>query len=543
MKQLLFISLLLVGMQIGYAQCFDIQTQNGELLSTDIPLCAGNLPVTFVPELPNGTFEGPGFLGGEFNPITGPGEYAITYTITNSSGMPVSCVETITIISADLSATINPLQTVDVSSGEAFVCRNHVPIELTGSLDNNSSVDPNLLSFVIIDAMDPSSQDIVPAPPNNFFTPSDYAPGIYTIQYAYLDQNNGCTSIDEITIYLIETPILELTGIPDTICIGDGAITLPDPFDENGRYESDCFNFSITSPNVFDPTFLSAGTCELTYIYEDFSGVCMVQENKTITILDNPNVSFMTLGAECFSDLDSIVYTGDPVPANAVFNWEVEDGIIVENLGDRILVSWESPGDKLVNLQIDNLSCSNAGFSEMISKTGLEVNTVQDVAIEAGFVVDLATIATSTNDTLDFTFQWSPSTALSCDDCSSPTASPTETTTYVVTAMDELGCAATDTITITVFTSNKIFVANVFTPNDDGTNDELLVRAIGIETMDFNVFNRWGELIFQTTDPNLGWNGTHNGKKVNAGVYVYYVEITFADGQTKLHKGNVTILR
>ena len=88
-----------------------------------------------------------------------------------------------------------------------------------------------------------------------------------------------------------------------------------------------------------------------------------------------------------------------------------------------------------------------------------------------------------------------------------------------------------------------IFVPAAFTPNGDGQNDILYVRGNPIQELFFAVYNRWGELVFQTTDPNIGWDGMYKGKALNSDVYGYYLEVTCVDGMEFTKQGDITILK
>jgi gliding motility-associated-like protein len=88
-----------------------------------------------------------------------------------------------------------------------------------------------------------------------------------------------------------------------------------------------------------------------------------------------------------------------------------------------------------------------------------------------------------------------------------------------------------------------IFVPNTFTPNGDGNNDVLLVRGRSIRELEFMVFDRWGEKVFETNDQDRGWDGTFEGKPVDPAVFVYHLTVYCVDGQRFFTKGNVTIVR
>ena len=91
----------------------------------------------------------------------------------------------------------------------------------------------------------------------------------------------------------------------------------------------------------------------------------------------------------------------------------------------------------------------------------------------------------------------------------------------------------------------QIWVASAFTPNGDGLNDFVYARLIGLPQMNyFKIFDRWGKMIFETTNLNQGWDGTDmNGQKLNGGVYVYVCEAVCWYRQTIVKTGNVTLIK
>ena len=105
------------------------------------------------------------------------------------------------------------------------------------------------------------------------------------------------------------------------------------------------------------------------------------------------------------------------------------------------------------------------------------------------------------------------------------------------------GCPGYDTIVIDEYPYCTADVPSAFSPNNDGTNDILFVMGSGIDTLDFKVFNRYGELVFETNDINEGWDGTYLGEKQEEEVYIYYLKAICFDGLITEKKGNITLLR
>jgi gliding motility-associated-like protein len=89
----------------------------------------------------------------------------------------------------------------------------------------------------------------------------------------------------------------------------------------------------------------------------------------------------------------------------------------------------------------------------------------------------------------------------------------------------------------------KIFVPNTFSPNGDGLNDRLLAYGYGVQTMQFMVFNQWGEKVFETSSQTAGWDGTYKGKPQPSGVYMYVLRATLTDGTKVDMKGSINLIR
>ena len=88
-----------------------------------------------------------------------------------------------------------------------------------------------------------------------------------------------------------------------------------------------------------------------------------------------------------------------------------------------------------------------------------------------------------------------------------------------------------------------IFFPNAFTPNNDGENDVLRVLGTEIEAMELVIYNRWGEKVFETTDPNEGWDGTFKGERLPPDAYGFYLRVLCIGGEEYYKQGNVMLLK
>jgi gliding motility-associated-like protein len=126
---------------------------------------------------------------------------------------------------------------------------------------------------------------------------------------------------------------------------------------------------------------------------------------------------------------------------------------------------------------------------------------------------------------------------------SNPIISPSASTKYIVNAKTEAGCITTDTLDVIVHDDSAIDFPNAFTPGSD-PNAKIKIVYRGIVSLkNFRIFNRWGELVFETTKLEDAWDGTKNGVPQPMGVYIYMVEANTYLGKRFYKQGNITLIR
>jgi gliding motility-associated-like protein len=145
-----------------------------------------------------------------------------------------------------------------------------------------------------------------------------------------------------------------------------------------------------------------------------------------------------------------------------------------------------------------------------------------------------------------FSYTWSPTTALSCTACATPVSSTTVDILYTSMVADSMGCfTATNTFSIHVEPLSSVDVPTAFTPNGDGVNDVIYVDGWGIKKLNyFRVYNRWGQLLFESNDINIGWDGNYNGVPQNMETYVYQVSVeTYIDAEPLTKSSTFKLIR
>ncbi len=201
----------------------------------------------------------------------------------------------------------------------------------------------------------------------------------------------------------------------------------------------------------------------------------------------------------------------------------------------NVCVSFQEPGlpvETVCRSISIGLCCNNATI--MSSDTCLENNIAFSIITDAvinSVIWNFGDTASGLNNTANTI---------------NPTHIFSEAGTYQVQAIANLDCGA-DTITKTISVVNcncNLYVPNAFTPNNDGTNDQFNpIIACEISQFDFSVFDRWGELIFNTSNPADNWDGKYKSKDCAVDVYAWLLTYTAADGSSKVLFGDVTLLR
>jgi gliding motility-associated-like protein len=116
---------------------------------------------------------------------------------------------------------------------------------------------------------------------------------------------------------------------------------------------------------------------------------------------------------------------------------------------------------------------------------------------------------------------------------------------YVVEliAYNSLDCPDTFRLTVSVFIKALLDVPNAFTPGRFGDNAIIKVKGFGLRSMLWRIYNRWGQMIFESNSVNSGWDGTFKGKSQPMEVYTYTLEAEFMDGRKVRRTGDITLIR
>jgi gliding motility-associated-like protein len=286
-----------------------------------------------------------------------------------------------------------------------------------------------------------------------------------------------------------------------------------------------------TSATVIYTLTLSNGSCVST---------------KTISIqvfnCDPPIVSFTTLTNNSICTGGCVTFTSTTSGSTPIaYQWVVPGGTPSTSTLVNPQICFNTAGNYTVGLiatnayGVDTLIISN--FIN-VADTPSVVKAFGDTLIKIGHTTPISATGATT-------YYWTPDNgSVACSTCSNTIAQPTVTTQYIVIGYNSQYCYRQDTITVSVDdVCDDFFVPNVFSPNGDGLNESVNVHGLCISTFNLQMYNRWGEKVFETSDKTVGWDGTFKGKPMDTGVFMYKVNGVTLDGKLFLIKGNVTLLR
>ncbi len=286
------------------------------------------------------------------------------------------------------------------------------------------------------------------------------------------------------------------------------------------------------------------------------SGACPADTSAlaTITYVDVPFPSAAILPADtviCYGNsvqLTANITTGTSYTWSPVTNLSNRGSGTIPSLPYQITPVARPTSPTNYVLTVSNAGCPNRlndTFHVGVT-TPIIVFAGNDTSVVAGQPLQLKA---AVSDSSVNQYLWSPSTNLSFSNIYNPVMTALtetgESITYMVRATNPKGCTGTDDIKVTVYkTAPDIFVPTGFTPNGDGHNDVIRPVYVGIKQVSFfRVYNRWGQLVFSTSEAGKGWDGTIGGVQQAPGTFVFMVEGTDYTGKAIMKKGTVVLIR
>jgi len=258
------------------------------------------------------------------------------------------------------------------------------------------------------------------------------------------------------------------------------------------------------------------------------------------------NLSLITAAVPKFSNSSTCIdvpvsFFNETDTASVNFIWNFGDGQTSTLLNP--VYTYKKSGAFVVKLRVTPKLCSS--LSDSISKN-ITVD-VPPLGIKYPDVLAVKNKATPLSARFianGYSYLWMPSTGLNNGAIQKPVFNASQEQLYRVRLTSPGGCITMDTVKVSVYDSSDIFVPKAFSPNNDGKNDKLQPFLVNITTLKFfRVYNRWGQLMFQSTDSRQGWDGMYNYKPQPLETYTWIAEGIDGNGTTIFRKGQTVLIR
>lgn len=329
----------------------------------------------------------------------------------------------------------------------------------------------------------------------------------------------------------LANPVVALApnGLQNESCVdyNDGSITL---VTTGGQAP---YNYNWNTGHVGNPiTNLWDGIYRVTVT--DQMGCVDSAEYSIVPAVDFYFYVDSVLNISCYGLSDGAIYTsstGGSPPYS--FNWS--NGL---------------HGKQLLMLPVGTYTLTATDAHGCIHDSTFTLTQPEDILLSAAVLDSVipyggqthieATVSPSSS----YSYFWTPESSLNCGNCEDPDAFPVRTTSYILVIQDNnTKCYDTVKVIIAVDATKRIYIPNAFSPNTDSRNDTWQVFTGNVKYFHVQIYNRWGEQLFESYDINTGWDGRYKGNLVSPGVYTYTLNLLYLDNDEIKQSGTITVLR
>lgn len=425
-----------------------------------------------------------------------------TYTVIGSTS---TCTNSATVV---ITVTTNPV--ISVAGSPSLICSSNSSA-LTANGASTYSWSPSI-------GLSSTSGSNVNANPNST--------SIYNISGT---SPLGCTSFTTFTLGVVPTPTITGFASPTAICAGSSSTLTAFGANAYTWSPSSSLNNVNATPTIATPAL----TTTYTIIGTNGTAPFLCSASSTVQVIVKPNPT-ITPGP------NQIICEGKSAPlyANgaAAYNWSPTTGLASPN--DSVSDAYPQVTTTYTVTGTTN-NCSATATTQIIVNTLPIVNAGVDTTINIDNTITLIGTGSNYN---QLGFLPPSDVPLDCNYCPKVTVNPQDYTCYTLEAISLAGCKNTDVVCVTVTKDWDVFIPNAFTPNDDLDNEIFIPMGYGISEIKLTIFDRWGSVIFKSTDEIIGWDGKEKGRICEQGVYIYQADIKAMSGKKLKKTGHVTLL-
>ncbi|MDQ6609565.1 MAG: gliding motility-associated C-terminal domain-containing protein, partial [Bacteroidota bacterium] len=455
----------------------------------------------------------------------------VTVELTSNA----NCTTTPTAISNEISVVINPIPVIKITD-PAGVCSPSV-VDITASaVTAGSDAGLTFTYFTDAAATNPLSNPNAAAVSGTYYIKGTSAAGCYDIKPVKV-------TINPLPNLVINNPAAVCA--PGTVDITATAITAGSDASLTFSYFTDV----AATATLNNPNAVAVGGTY--YIKATTVFGCVTIKPVTVIINALPTAAISGGGNLCLglSRTLDIAFTGTG-PWSVTYS-DGNTNFTINSIATSTYKLVVSPVSNTTYslISVADANCSNtaSGSTTVVVSQPVAAVRYKTISATANIPKQLsARIFTPTDQ-----YAWNPAVGLNNYSVSNPVFNYNRTTDYTITIALSTGCTVVDSLLVEVYpasapavTTSEVFIPKAFSPNGDGYNDKLTPLLLRIKDFKyFRVFNRWGQLIYETTIRGEGWDGTFKNVPQGADVYTWTIEATGDDGRTYSRRGTSVLLR
>ncbi len=421
-----------------------------------------------------------------------------TYNVTGANS---TCTSTNQIV---VTVTVSPV----ITSASATICSTaSTNLSANGGVTYTWSPATNLNTT--------SGSNVISTPPSS-------------INYIVSGSSSlGCVGSTSLSVIVIATPTISITGNPLTICSGSTSVLTA-----SGAL---AYTWSPSSVSAINSAITIASPLNTTiYTATGTNGTAptICTSTKTIEIVVLPRIIpiISPNDAICFGQTTIIYAKG-----GNTYHWNPTIGVTKPNDSTTVV--------KPTVPTIYTVTVSNSNLCPVTATVLIDVNPlpIVNAGRDTTINIDESYVLNGTGN-VPVGFLSPDATPLICNWCPIVEVHPIESTCYTLEGFSSFGCRNTDEVCITITKFWDLFIPNAFTPNGDISNEYFMPKGYGLAQINLSIFDRWGVEIFHEDNTELGWDGKYKGVLSQQGVYVYIVDIISLGGENYRKTGHLTML-
>lgn len=341
----------------------------------------------------------------------------------------------------------------------------------------------------------------------------------------------GCT--DTLYARLMDTLTAFANAGPDILSCNETAVQLGAP-PRPGFVYSWLPATGLDNATISNPFAIPSATTSYELIMRSRGGGCLTRDTVLVTasIIDG-DIRLVGKSTFCLDNNDSAVLYVTP---SSITQW-YRDGVSIPGATQTRYRANQSGSYHAVIKNVDGCQLTTSGQTVLIDKARPGVTYPEEYAV-SNLPLPLQARDFGAN------YLWSPGISLNSGDVMNPVFTGRTEQRYLIRIATATECITIDTQVVKIIPAVEIYVPTAFTPNGDGKNDILSPTLMGLRDLYyFRVFNRWGELLYETKTKRAGWDGKLRGLPQASGVFVWVVAGMGVDGKTHTRRGTSALIR